>query len=279
MAKTKVAKMGRPPNPIDPNGSFAEHYGWKIRSLREEHGWSLEEAAANLACSPSHLSRLERALKAPDKQSARLLDTAFGVSYFAEHWQVAARDRIPPAARSLADHMEEAVRIETFMPTLVVGSLQIEAYTRALVMTGPFAADVDEIVAERLRRQEVFTAERPPFLLAIMDEMALRRPIGGAAVLKEQLARLLEANASPDVNVQVIPARTAAHAGLSGGFTLLEPAEGGPVAYVEGAGGSGRMIRDPDSFAPLKRAFDAVRSVALPVDDSADLISHIMEEL
>lgn len=270
--------MGRPPNPIDPDGSFAEHYGWKIRTLREERGWSLEELAAKLACSVGHLSRLERAHKSPDKQIARLLDTTFDTTYFTEHWLLAARDRIPPTARSLAFHTEEAVRIETFMPTLVVGSLQTEAYTRALVLSGPFAADVDEIVAERLRRQEVLGRENPPFLLAIMDEMALRRPIGGPSVLKGQLASLLEAMANPNINVQVVPFRTA-YTGLSGGLTLLEPAEGGPVVYAEGPAGADRMIRDPDKVARLKRIFDAIRSVALPLEGTTNLIVEIMEEL
>jgi transcriptional regulator with XRE-family HTH domain len=279
MAKTKVAKMGRPPNPIDPNGSFAEHYGWKIRNLREERGWLLEEAAAKLACSPSHLSRLERALKAPDRPTARLLDTTFATTYFTEHWQLAARDRIPPAARSLAAHWADAVRIETFMPTLVVGSLQIEAYTRALVLAGPYAADVEEIVSERLRRQQVLARESPPFLLAVMDEMALRRAIGGPAVLKDQLAWLLEAMARPNISIHVIPGKTAAYTGLSGGFTLLEHAEGGPVAYVEGPATTGRMLRDVDEVTELIRCFDFIRSAALPLQDTANLITGIMEEL
>ena len=39
----------------------------------------------------------------------------------------------------------------------------------------------------------------------IVDEGALRRPIGGPAVMRAQLARIIEAASLPKVTFQVIP--------------------------------------------------------------------------
>jgi transcriptional regulator with XRE-family HTH domain len=279
MAKTKVAKMGRPPNPIDPNGSFAEHYGWKIRNLREERGWSLEEAAAKLACSPSHLSRLERALKAPDRPTARLLDTTFGTTYFTEHWQLSLRERIPPAARSLADNEAEATVIMGYQPMLIFGLLQVEGYVRALACAGTTPDLADEIVAERLRRQTILERGRPPRLLIVLDEAAIRRPVGGPEVMREQLDRLRQLAARPNITIQVVPASTAAYAGLSAGFTLMCFEEGPDVAYQDGVGGTGRIVRDLEIVSRLTLAYDLIRTDALPADATVRLIKEVQETL
>ncbi len=271
--------MGRPPNPIDPNGSFAEHYGWKIRTLREERGWSLEELAEKLVCSPSHLSRLERALKSPDRQIARLLDTTFGTTYFSEHWLLAARDRLSAPARSLAEHEAEARIVRAYMPTLVVGPLQTEDYARAIVKAGAYRADVDVIVAERMRRQAVLGRENGPRIHAVMDEMALRRRIGGPDVLRAQLDRLLEEMTRPNVTIQAVPADIGEYPGLPGGFELLSLAEGPDVAYVEGTTGMGRMVEDPAAIAAIHETYDLVRAVALPVNITAQLIKEIRDTL
>lgn len=271
--------MGRPPNPIDPNGSFAEHYGWKIRSLREQRGWSLEELAAKLVCSAGHLSKLERALKAPDRQIARLLDKTFGTTYFTEHWEVAARDRIPPAARSLAEHEAEAETIMEYEPTLIPGFFQIEAYVRTLARRGPSPDAEDEIVAERLRRQGILDRKHPPRILAIFDEAALRRLIGGADVMRDQLDHLLQIADRPNIGIQVVPAQTAAYPGLVSGVTLMQFREGPDVAFQDGLAGTGRITRDPKILARLMLAYDRIRSNALPRDATVRLIKEVRESL
>ncbi|SEF86615.1 Helix-turn-helix [Thermomonospora echinospora] len=271
--------MGRPPNPIDPNGSFAEHYGWKIRTLREERGWSLEELATKLVCSVSHLSRLERALKAPDKQIARLLDAALDTTYFTEHWLLAVRDRLSSSARSLAEHEAEARVVRAYMPTLVVGPFQTEDYARAIVKAGAYRANVDVIVAERMRRQAVLGRENGPRIQAVMDETALRRRIGGPDVLRAQLERLLEEMIRPNVTIQVVPADVGEYPGLPGGFELLSPAEGSDVAYVEGTTGMGRMVQEPAAISAMHETYDLIRAVALPVNITAQVIKEIRDTL
>lgn len=271
--------MGRPSNPLDPNGSFAEHYGWKIRTLREAKGWSLEQLAERLACSAGHLSKLEHAHKSPDEQIARLLDATFKTDYFTEHWELAARDQIPAAARSFYEHEAEADRIRVYVPTLVPGLLQIEAYARTLALVSLSADRADEVVAERLRRQQILERKAPPKLLAIVEEGALRRPIGGPEVLREQLAHLDRSLCQPHITIQVVPGRTAAHAGLAGDVTLMSFKEGCDTAFQEGLGGTGRMVVDPDLVARLDEAYDLIRSVALPVDQTRLLIEEIREAL
>src|SRR4051794_8630577 len=208
--------MGRPPKPIDPSESLSALVGWKIRSLREARGWTQPELGARISCTGDHVSKLELGTRAPDIRIAELLDAAFGTApYFAEHQPVLAKERIPGPARNLADHEETAATIKVNVPTLIPGLLQTEAYARTLVLAGHYASGVEEIVAERLRRQTILDRKNPPRLLAIFDEMALRRMVGGAEVMRDQLGKVQEAMARSHITVQVVPVRTAAHAGLT----------------------------------------------------------------
>lgn len=271
--------MGRPPNPIDPNGSFAEHYGWKIHTLREERGWSLEELAAKVVCSAGHLSKLERALKSPDRQIARLLDEAFGTTYFTEHWEVAVRERVPPAARSLAFHEAEATLIMGYQPAVIFGLFQIEDYIRELARAGTTPDLEGEIVAERLRRQSILDRERPPRLLVIHDESAILRPVGGAKVMRKQLGHLEQLATRPNVTLQIVPMSTGAYAGLLSGFQLMSFDEGPDVAFREGEGGTGEVIRDQGMVSRYALVYDLIRSVALPTGATLRLIREVRDAL
>ncbi|ACY99313.1 transcriptional regulator, XRE family [Thermomonospora curvata DSM 43183] len=279
MAKTKGVNVGRPPNPIDPNSSLAARFGWKIRTLREQRGWSLEELGNKVACSASYLSRLERGVKSPDEAVARQLDAALGTTYFSEHWQLVLRERLSQPGRAQTEHEFEAAVIRACMPNLIFGLLQTEEYARAIVMSGPFRNNVDVMVAERMRRQEVLTREHPPRLVVVLDEVALRRVVGGVDVHRAQLERLEAEMNKPHVTLQVVPADAGEYPGLVGGFEILSFTGKAPLAYVEGPGGTGHMVDSPSHLAALDETFDLSRAVALPTKATAQMIRQIREEL
>jgi transcriptional regulator with XRE-family HTH domain len=155
--------MGRSPKPIDPSESLSALVGWKIRSLRESRGWTQPELGSRISCTGDHVSKLELGTRAPDLRVAELLDATFGTApYFKEHQPVLAKDRIPGPARNLADHEETAATIQVYVPMLIPGLLQTEEYARAVVLAGPNADGVDEIVAERMRRQSILDRKNPP---------------------------------------------------------------------------------------------------------------------
>jgi Domain of unknown function (DUF5753) len=73
-----------------------------------------------------------------------------------------------------------------------------------------------------------------------LDEGALHRPIGGSAVMRDQLARIVEAAVLPNVTFQVIPLAVGAHPALDSTFTIIRFDEPmiNDVVYVEGLVGN-----------------------------------------
>ena len=131
-----------------------------------------------------------------------------------------------------------ATMIRTYEVQFVPGLLQTPDYARAVINLGHEHAPKEEIdrrVALRIARQQVLNGENPPHLWAVVDEAALRRPIGGAKAMREQLEALLDATRHPNVTLQVIPFSAGGHAAAGGSFSILRfPDEDlSDVIYVE----------------------------------------------
>ncbi|WP_231626382.1 Scr1 family TA system antitoxin-like transcriptional regulator [Streptomyces apocyni] len=62
---------------------------------------------------------------------------------------------------------------------------------------------IEEYVAGRLARHDVFSRKTPPFLSFVQEEVALRRPVGGGRVMRGQLERLLKIGQLRNVEIQV----------------------------------------------------------------------------
>ena len=118
------------------------------------------------------------------------------------------------------------------------GLFQTQAYARAVTVLGHKAAPAEELdrrVSLRMKRQDLLHGQDAPRVWSVMDEAALRRPVGGAQVMRGQLGRLIEVAALPQVTVQVVPFRRGGHAGAGGSFTVLRfrQADLPDVAYIE----------------------------------------------
>jgi hypothetical protein len=159
----------------------------------------------------------------------------------------------------------------------VPGLLQTEAYARALLTDriGSNGADIDERVAARLERQAILAREVDPAeLWAVIDEPVLRRPVGGAKVMADQVSRLIEASHQPNVVIQVIPAATAVHDGLAGaGFAVAEFEYSPLVGYQETAL-RGQPIEGHKDVAALALTWDRSRAEALPRAASLALLEE-----
>lgn len=272
--------MGRPGNPINPEESLTAYYGWKIRKFREDRGWSQTELGKKIALSTDAVSKLELGKSAPDDRTGDLLDSTFGTDYFRDHALLVRKERVPAAVRSLAQSEESAVKINIYEPHLITGLFQTEDYMRAIARAYLHADDVDAIVADRLARQQVLDRTPPPRILLVMDEEALRRPIGGPGVLQAQLAYLESLMESVTIAVQVVPTTVGAHAGLSAAFTLLSFADAQDVAYIEGpVRGTGQFLDQSSAVADLSHTYDLIRGLASPVTETAYLIREIRESL
>lgn len=153
-------------------------------------------------------------------------------------WWQAYNDVTPTWFQSYLGLEATATLIRTYEVQFVPGLLQTPDYARAVVLLGHAGAPPEEIerrVALRIHRQELLTREDPPQLSAVVDEAALRRPIGGQQVMRDQISALIEASQRPNVRLQIIPFNAGGHAAAGGAFSILHFADGGlpDVVYVE----------------------------------------------
>jgi hypothetical protein len=133
---------------------------------------------------------------------------------------------------------EAASRIRAYEVQFVPGLLQTEDYARAVTLLGhPDAAghEVERRVGLRMRRQSLLSAQDPPHFWAVVDEAALRRPLGGVQVMRRQLRHLIEVTDLAHVTLQVVPFALGGHAAAGGPFSILRFAEQDlpDVVYLE----------------------------------------------
>jgi len=125
--------------------------------------------------------------------------------------------------------LEQAASVvRSYEPQFVHGLLQTEDGARAVIRLGhPDGSDeeIERRVQLRLRRQQILTGPGAPAVWAVLDEAALRRPIGGPTVLRAQIVHLLEVSEQPNVTLQVVPYSSGGHAAAGGPFTILRFAE------------------------------------------------------
>src|SRR5215469_2605925 len=271
--------------------------GSELRKLRESNGLKLEEVAGSLGVAPSTLSRIETG-KAPTKSAYLLrLFEMYGVADSGQRqvlvdmareghrkgWWAAFDDVLPSGFDIYVGLEAEATAIRSYEISVMHGLLQTQEYARAVLrelQPRHTAEQVERQVDLRMARQHRLDDEAPPDLWVIHDEAVIRRSVGGPAVMRDQLARLLEASAMPGMTLQVLPFASGAHAGLGGPFTILEFPDriDSQVAHVESVGGFIYMEKEREVRA-CADAFDRLRAAALAPGASTDLMAKAMGEL
>lgn len=148
----------------------------------------------------------------------------------------------------------DATVVHNYQPAYVPGLLQTEDYMRTLFRNSrrrPTDAEIDLDVRARLFRQRRLTEQPVLELVAIVDEFALHRPVGGVEAMRAQLRHLVAASDLPSVCLQVLPTSLGAHSGMDGSFTVLsfdDPDEP-EIAYVEHTASALRLHKDAEVTA------------------------------
>jgi transcriptional regulator with XRE-family HTH domain len=216
--------------------------GAQLRQLRENAGVGREDAAEVIRGSVSKISRLELGRVGSKKRDVADLLSRYGVTderrresllALADEantpgWWHRYSGLLPEWFEIYIGLEEAATRIRTYEVQFVPGLMQTRGYARAVVRLGHPDASEDEVeqrVELRMRRQRLLTMDNPLMVWAVVDETALRRPMGGAEVMREQLRHLLELTALPNVTLQMVPFETGGHAAAGGPFTILRFAE------------------------------------------------------
>jgi transcriptional regulator with XRE-family HTH domain len=258
-----------------PKLSLLEFFGSELRRVRIEAGESQQWTASAAYTTQSMISKVEHAKQVP----SGALDTVFQTGgHFGRLYPLVLAYAYPAWFLPYVEMERSAVSIRTFESQVLPGLLQTEEYARLVLAAGRPKSLVD-ILAARMSRQSVLEGEQRPRAWFVLDEQALRRPIGGADVMRPQLERVLEAANDPRTVVQVVPERIPAHPGLEGPFTVLTVEEApDDVLYVDGFS-QGRMSVDGEEVAHAHHAYDLLRSYALPHEESCELIGEYMKGL
>jgi hypothetical protein len=133
-------------------------------------------------------------------------------------------------------------------------------------------------VAARLARQRLLSRQPPARFTFFIHEFVLRLPVGGPAVMSDQLHHLLRMSVRPYLTLRVVPAALGAHAGIAGHFTLLEFVEFKPVAYLDSQTSS-LFLEGPEEISAYRHILATLAGTALKEGESRELIATPATEL
>jgi len=266
--------------------------GFELRRYREQSGLTIDAVADRLACSKSKVSRIETGHTTATPRDVQDLLAVYGVkgAVSDELVQIAREARqkgwwhpLTTVLTGAYVGLEAAAkRIRAYEQQVVPGLLQTEKYAKAMLHTARPDIDQDEAerrVRVRMQRQSLLIQDDPIELWVVLDEAVLSRPVGGDAVMREQLVRLLDATELPNVTLQILPFAAGAHAGMDGTFAILDfPDEQDPdVVFAENATG-GLFIEKADELLKYHVIFRSLHAAALPAEDSAAMLADVAKE-
>ncbi|HEY0701023.1 MAG TPA: helix-turn-helix transcriptional regulator [Micromonospora sp.] len=256
-----------------------ELFAGELRRMRQATNLSQETLAQRLRYSASLVAAIEQGRRVPSLDFTRRCDQVLETGGLLERIRDAlTREALLPWFQEWVQVERAALALRSFEPLVIPGLLQTEEYARALNQgASQFSEhEMEEQVSARMARQAVLTRDDPPRLSFVLDEHVLRRPVGGAKVMREQLARLVEAGALWNVTIHVVPASVGAYPGLNGAFVVATPEVGDDVAYLDNQI-LGVVVDRAASVLKLRNIWESVHGEALSHAQSIKLITEAME--
>lgn len=270
--------------------------GSQLRMLREVKGITREEAGYAIRASGSKISRMElgrvsfkerdvtdllKLYGVDEDETATLV--ALAIQANSPGWWHKYGDVLPDWFQVYVGLEEAASLIRLYEVQFVPGLLQTAGYARAVVRLGQPGAAPEEIerrISLRMGRQELLTKPGGPRLWAIVDEAALRRPIGGKEVMRAQLEQLILATEEPQVTLQVMPFRSGGHAAEAGAFTIMRfPEPDLPdVVYLEQLT-SALYLDKRDDVEKYTEVMERLSVESESPERSVDILSGMLEEV
>ena len=265
--------------------------GARLREKRVAAGLTAKEAGRRMQRSHSTMSQWESGAAIPRLPDLAFLLDLYGVGGEEREallrLQEEVREQRSAAGAGSAvavnyDWLESrASRLEFFQATALPGLLQTPDYAHHVVKGWDPQASAERIehtVAARIARQARLTSEPPLQLSAVLDEAVLRRPVGGADVMRAQLRHLVDRASLPNVELRVIPFAAyaqAAWAGLPGTFLIIHAPQDPPLALVITRGGD-IYFEDVEPFA---QALRRLAKAALTPRRSLAMIAALRREI
>ena len=272
----------------------------ELRRLRESARKTGAQLADALDWSTSKVSRIEKAQVTVQRDDvARLADyhrvdpplratlLALAAESEARGWWEEYADSLPDSYTHYIGLESGAESMLTWQNVIFPGLFQTADYARAAMGLGhPLntvsPAEVERRARLRLRRQELLAGENPLVITALIDESVLYRRFGTRKVMREQLERVVEIAALPNVSVRVLEL-DAPHMHSHHGFVLLRFPQReqlrrvhDDVVYLEKVTG-GAFEEGEEETHHFSRLFHQMSTEALSESESVALIAKIAE--
>lgn len=274
------------------SGVSTRGIGLELQRLRKDRGLSVKEVGEQLGVSASTISRIETGKREPTSEEvASILTVLKVVGVGREQLIDRARRQDQPdmmesststeQGRNFLNFEQKATSVVDFELMLVPGLGQTADYAHAALSAlrvQDREEDLEPWVGLRMRRQAILTRRDPPQLHFILTELGLRQPLGGPKVMSKQIRHLIDLAERPNVTINVLPAKVAAHPGLLGQFIIMEFAADPTVVYVEDKT-TGLFLDDPDKVAIYKLTAEKLTDLALDEQGSLRLLQSIVRDL
>ncbi|HEU5356561.1 MAG TPA: helix-turn-helix transcriptional regulator [Actinocrinis sp.] len=267
--------------------------GSLLRRLRESKNISMREAGYHIRATESKISRLETGKVSFKERDVEDLLTFYGVldgkerdqvldlvrEANAQGWWHSFSEVLPSWFEAFIGLESAASVVRTYEVQFVPGLLQCPQYVDAVLSSNrsQSASDLKRRIELRQRRQSALEKDDAPILWVVLDEAALRRPIGGPEVMKAQIAYLIEQAERPNITIQLLPYAVGAHAAEGGAFTLLRFAEADlpDVVYLEHLTGA-QYIERPEDVEQYARAMDRISVDALHPEATLEALKALL---
>ncbi|GAA2131608.1 helix-turn-helix domain-containing protein [Actinomadura napierensis] len=274
-----------PRRPRDPGvpSSPTEYFGTELRAYREAAGLSRPELAEKLGYTPQRIGQVESGQNGPSEDFAKDCDTCFGTNgAFHRIWEWMQRFGrlavLPPGFPDFIEREREAEVMHIFETMVITGLLQTPEYAYEVLIEGRTSEQAKQLVATRMERQSVLERENPPHLVVVLDEAAIRRPIGNVDVMRGQIQHLIDMAQRHHIMLQIVPSDRGSYAGLPGAFMVLSFAYDSDIVHVGGYLGA-QLIDHVDAVRTYGLQFDLIRGAAKSADESLELLQAILESL
>ncbi|MGW8743036.1 helix-turn-helix domain-containing protein [Streptomyces sp. NPDC055794] len=279
-ADGKVDESGWEVDPDDAwGGAVIAAVGRQLKLRREAADMRAADFGAAVGYGEDLVYKVEGGKRIPQREYLEKADQVLDAGgLVAATWEDVKSVRYSKKAQDLGKLESQAVELSSYVPHGLHGLLQTEAYARALMGTRrPALADdeLDRAVAGRMGRQAIFERTPAPELGFVLEEVGLRRPIGGRTVLRKQLEHLLEMARLRNVDIQVMPTSRGDHPGTGGRIQVLKFADGTAVGRADNTYDS-RPVSDPRQLRILELRYGAIRAEALTAKESLAFIENVL---
>ncbi|MDI3386085.1 helix-turn-helix transcriptional regulator [Streptomyces sp. B-S-A8] len=265
---------------LDPEKSPSAAFGQRLRELRDERGWTQDELAERIGCSGTHISAIETGRRPPTRRFAQGADRAFGTGdRLVRQCRAARHTSLLEGFPEYVTHEARAAEIRLYEVGVIPGILQTPGYASALTARSVERGAITPEQGEERNslpatRQAALDRDPLPLVFVVLDESCLRRPVGGPAVMDEQLASLTKFAAQPNTLLQVAPFDLGDRRPLSLPLYVLTMSNRSLISYAESAH-RGQLEQETASVVPLLTAYHQLQAESLSQAESVAMINRL----